>query len=320
MSRLARAQPLASTQQLDLFATAAPTVVAIAPAAPTAVPAPLDPNPSISPIVTTVSAPPTPVPAPSLLQHPQANRRVRLGNVDIDYQLLRVKRRSIGFVVGADGLVVRAPRWVSLAQIEAALAEKGPWITRKLVDLRERQSRLEAARISWREGATLPYLGQDLVLVLDPRQSAAGAVLGPSAVTEALPGLAQQTLHLGLAQTASPAQIRDATQAWLMRQARALFMQRLDFYAPQLGVRWQKLKLSSATTRWGSASANGVIALNWRLIHFRLAVIDYVVAHELSHLRVMDHSPRFWDTVRQLVPDYQRLRGELQDDTLPVWT
>jgi predicted metal-dependent hydrolase len=104
-----------------------------------------------------------------------------------------------------------------------------------------------------------------------------------------------------------------------MRQAKELFAQRLDHFAALLGVRWKRLSLSNAGTRWGSAGSDGSIRLNWRLIHFRPAVIDYVVAHELSHLRVMDHSPRFWDTVRTVVPDYAVLRGQLKDDGLPKW-
>ena len=81
----------------------------------------------------------------------------------------------------------------------------------------------------------------------------------------------------------------------------------------------QKLSLSNAGTRWGSASADGSIRLNWRLVHFRPAVIDYVVAHELSHLRVMDHSPRFWDTVESVLPDYGALRVELKRQPVPHW-
>jgi len=84
-------------------------------------------------------------------------------------------------------------------------------------------------------------------------------------------------------------------------------------------VRWKKLSLSNAGTRWGSASADGSIRLNWRLVHFRMPVIDYVVAHELSHLRVMDHSPRFWDTVESVMPDYGTLRVELKRQPVPNW-
>jgi hypothetical protein len=84
-------------------------------------------------------------------------------------------------------------------------------------------------------------------------------------------------------------------------------------------VQWRKLTLSSASTLWGTAKTDGSIRLNWRLVHFRMPVIDYVVAHELSHLRVMDHSPRFWETVKTVVPNYTELRAQLKDETAPAW-
>ena len=172
-----------------------------------------------------------------------------------------------------------------------------------------------------------------MIVVLDPRHAfggvgaelkggVAGAVLntGADAANLTLAGVPRLTLHVALPHHATPDQIRDAVQAWLMRQARRIFTQRLDHFAPTLGVQWRKVSLSSAGTRWGSASADGSIRLNWRLVHFKQAVIDYVVVHELSHLRVMDHSPRFWDTVRSVVPDYALLRGQLKDESVPRWT
>jgi predicted metal-dependent hydrolase len=129
------------------------------------------------------------------------------------------------------------------------------------------------------------------------------------------PGL---RLHLGLPQGADPGQIRDTVQSWLQRQARRVFEERCALYAPRLGVRMKRLSLSSAATRWGSASADGSIRLNWRLVHFGLPVIDYVVTHELAHLREMNHSPAFWDVVRQALPDFEAARGALRSEVLPV--
>ena len=126
------------------------------------------------------------------------------------------------------------------------------------------------------------------------------------------------TLWLGLANNAGEAQIRDAAQAWLMRQAQQVFAESLLRFAPQLGVTYKTLRLSSAGTRWGSASADGTIRLNWRLVHFRLPVIDYVVAHELAHLREMNHSAAFWEVVRSVVPGYEQARAALRDIVLPV--
>ena len=253
------------------------------------------------------------LPLPAYL-HPQANREILLDGLRLTYVLRRGRRRSIGFVVGAEGLVVSAPNWLPLYEVDAALRGKGAWILRKLDEARLRQQRLVAARIDWRDGAVLPFLGDSVRLLLDPTHSfRRGGELQPASAQ------ASAVLRLALPSQAGPEQIRDAAQAWLMRHARALFIERLNHFAPQLGVQWQRLSLSSAGTRWGSANSRGAIRLNWRLIHFKLAVIDYVVAHELSHLRVMDHSPRFWDTVATVMPDYATLRGELRNEAIPDW-
>ena len=256
---------------------------------------------------------------PHAFRHPDANREVLLGEVLVAYEFRRGKRKNIGFMVGPEGLVVSAPRWVSMGDVDKAVRGKARWIVSKLEAARERQDRLEAARIEWKDGATFPYLGETVIVVLDPRHDfkEVGAVLNTDG--EALPGVTRLTLHVGLPHTAQAAQIRDAVQAWLMRQAKRLFTERLDHYAPKLGVQWRKLSLSSAGTLWGTAHSDGSIRLNWRLVHFRLPVIDYVVAHELSHLRVMDHSPRFWETVRSVVPNYTELRGHLKDEAIPAW-
>jgi predicted metal-dependent hydrolase len=247
--------------------------------------------------------------SPARFRHPRANRESRLCNALVGYEFKRGQRRTIGFQVGPDGLVVSAPKWVPLREVEAALQEKAPWVLRKLDEMREREQRQASARIEWRDGVTLPFLGDTLTVVLDPSH-AFTAVGGEHAAG---------TLRIGLPLHATPDQIRDAVQAWLMRQAKQLFTERLNHFAPQLQVQWRKLSLSNAGTRWGSARIDGSIRLNWRLIHFKQNVIDYVVAHELSHLRVMDHSPRFWDTVRTVVPDYASLRGQLKDDAVPRW-
>lgn len=253
--------------------------------------------------------------APASFRHPRANREAVLGDSVVAFEFKRAKRRNIGFMVGPEGLTVSAPKWVPLYEVDEAVRSKTPWILRKLGDAHERQRRVEAARIEWRDGAAIPFLGDSVVVVLDPTCASgeAGAVLDTDA------GVAPRRLRVGLPQQALGPQIRDTVQAWLMRQAQRVFTERLDHFAPKLGVRWRKLALSNAGTRWGTAHADGTIRLNWRLIHFRLPVIDYVVAHELSHLRVMDHSPRFWDTVASVVPEYLHLRGQLKDEALPPW-
>jgi predicted metal-dependent hydrolase len=268
--------------------------------------------------------------APAAFRHPHATREALLGGVVVAYALRRSARRSIGFSVGPEGLAVSAPKWVPLHEIDQSVRDKSGWILQKLRQTRERHQRLESARIEWKDGAMFPFQGEPLRLVIEvhPAAGAARAVNGASAELKTLaaglsegawPAKLERALHLRLPLGATPEQIRDAVQAWLMRQARQIFSERLAHFAPQLGVQWHKLSLSSASTRWGSASSNGSIRLNWRLLHFKPAVMDYVVVHELSHLRVMDHSPRFWDTVRTIVPNYAELRGQLKDEGIPRW-
>jgi predicted metal-dependent hydrolase len=279
------------------------------PTVPLAPPAPVDLNaPPAVPLADTLTL--------ANFAHPQATREVVLGSARVAYEFKRGKRKTIGFLVGAEGLSVRAPRWVALRDVDAAIHEKSDWILRKLTETQQRHARVEATRIEWKDGAGFPFLGEPVVMRLDPKHGFAsvGGTLD-DAVEEGGP----RVLRLAVAQNAQPSQIRDAAQAWLMRQARKLFIERLDHFAPLLGVQWQKLSLSNASTRWGSASADGSIRLNWRLIHFRLPVIDYVVAHELAHLRVMDHSHRFWETVESVVPDYDLLRRQLKDEAVPRW-
>lgn len=273
---------------------------------------------------------------PTYFAHPRANREARLltaagkrageggGECIVAYEFKRGKRKTIGFVVGADGLSVSAPRWVAVAEVDKALQEKAVWIVRKLEEAQQRQAKQSQAQIEWKEGALVPFLGEQVILVIDPRQMAGGANAAQSMAqlhtdASALPGVPRLTLHLGLLHDASPERIRDTVQAWLMRQAKRIFEDRLNHFAPQLGVHWTKLSLSSAESRWGSAGSNGAIRLNWRLIHFRQQVIDYVVVHELSHLRVMDHSPRFWSTVESIMPDYVQRKGLLKDEAIPRW-
>lgn len=233
-----------------------------------------------------------------------SRRELLLGLHRVGYELRRARRRSIGFVVGLDGLRVSAPRWVPIAEIERALQQKADWILRKLVEQRERARRVQAARIEWQNGAQLPYLGEPLVLRLD------ASVRGPTWAADS------RVLTLPLAADATTTQVRDLAQAWLQARAREHFEPRCQHFASLLGVQMKRLRLSSARTRWGSASSDGSVRLNWRLIHFTPAIIDYVVAHELAHLLEMNHSPAFWQVVRSVLPGFEQAREALRQESI----
>ena len=290
---------------------------AAAPPAPRCSPPDAPDAPDVHDAHDATEAPARPLAERPAFRHPQADREIRLQGHLVGYALRRARRRSIGMVVGLEGLTVSAPRWVGVGAIEAALHEKASWIVRKLDEQRRRAERMQAARVDWRDGVAIPFLGEPVLVVLDARVVSALLDAGETAPQAPLAGVPRRMLRVPLPHDAQPAQIRDAVQGWLQRQARRVFAQRLDLFAARIGVRWTRLALSSAQTRWGSASADGVIRLNWRLVHLAMSTIDYVVAHELAHLREMNHSPRFWDVVRSVLPDYEQVRGRLRREVLP---
>ncbi len=280
--------PLQLSLQLDFFTP---------PSRPDAAP-PASPN--------LLQAPPAPVPG----KVAAGQRRLQIREHVLDYSLRRSKRRSIGFIIDDEGLQVTAPRWVTVAEIEGAIREKEAWIFRKLSQRRERMAHMPPP-MQWRDGAAFPYLGRTLTLRIVTAQ-AQSVRLDESA----------NELFVALPTAAGEQQLKDLVLGWLQREARKLFGERLPIYAQKLGVQYQAFALSSAQTQWGSCTADGRIRLNWRLMHFALPQIDYVIAHELSHLREMNHSPRFWATVQSVFPEFEAARRALREhapSTLPVF-
>jgi len=279
----------------DAPKAAAPTAAspsASGSASPTAV------VPSAPAIPASPASPGARAPSPAGDDH----RHTLLRGERIAYTLRRSRRRTIGFTIDDRGLTVAAPRWVAQREIDAALAERADWIVRKLVDWRDYTRRRERAAIRWEEGATIPFLGRSLVLRIDPGHGGK-------------PRLDGHELRLGLPPQAGADQLRDRVQAWLQQRAREHFAERIAHFAREHGVAPTRWALSSARTRWGSCTADGAIRLNWRLMHFPPEIVDYVIAHELAHLRELNHGPQFWSTVGELFPDWQRARAWLR--TLP---
>ena len=131
---------------------------------------------------------------------------------------------------------------------------------------------------------------------------------------ESIPELAEEARRRGvkLEQGADPTRVRDAAQAWLQQRAGDRFGARLAYFLQRTGLTIRRWRLSSAATRWGSCTSDGTIMLNWRLIHFAPDIIDYVIAHELAHLREMNHSQDFWTQVGHILPDFEKAKQALR--------
>lgn len=207
----------------------------------------------------------------------------------------RSKRRTIALIVERDGtLTVRAPMRASQALIQQFIHEKADWITRTREKLK---SIVQTPARQYAEGETFIFLGSsfDLKLVKSQRPSL------------------QFDNGFTLSQTA---QKRGATAftRWYKVRAYEVVSERVAQYAHKYNFTPKQVKISSAKTRWGSCSPDGTLNFTWRLVMAPLDVIDYVVVHELAHLRVKDHSSKFWKLVLAIYPEYRKQRKWLREN------
>ncbi len=227
------------------------------------------------------------------VKKPESPRAIALNGQRVDYLLRRSNRRSIGLSIDQRGLRVAAPNRATLRDVEALIQQHASWVLDKLAEWRERPA---SATLPVVDGLRIFALDRWLTVRIDVASRVSGQIVG-------------EEIRLALPATVDPA---EALKTTLKREARRVFASRLAQYAPRLGLAPTGLRLSSARTRWGSCSAQGGISLNWRLILLPLPIIDYVVCHELAHLKEMNHSPRFWSVVEQLCPEWRQLREELR--------
>ena len=221
-------------------------------------------------------------------------RQMTLGAGNVDYVLVRRRgRRGVGFRVNGDGLTVSAPLSMPISGIEELARRSERWILRKLAEWRTRR----VAPMEWRDGATLPYLGRSLALRIVP--GARNHVeLGDAALLASL-------------RDTAPDSVERAVVAWYKRAALAHLAGRAFSLARIAGLAPPRVLLSSALSRWGSCNTRREVRLAWRLVKARPELVDYVICHELAHLRHMNHSTAFWAEVARQCPDYVRLRDEL---------
>ena len=221
-------------------------------------------------------------------------RRMALSAGPIDYVLVRRRgRRGVGLKVDEKGLTVSAPLTMPLARVEALARESERWIVRKIAEWSARQ----VPEVAWHDGAPLSFLGEALTLRLAAgRRSHVELASGELRVTSRGSG---------------EEEIRRAVVRWYRRAAHEWLAGRTRALAERAGLAAPKLMISSAMARWGSCNSRREVRLAWRLVKAPLHLIDYVICHELAHLRHMNHSAAFWAEVERQCPGYKGLRAEL---------
>ena len=231
---------------------------------------------------------------------------MRLGTADVPYVFKRVpRRRHVHILVNDDGTPeVRAPWRFSRRKARELLHENAEWVLKALESVRERL----ADRPRLVTGTLLPLLDGSVRLVVQPKaQIDMFECARPSRGRVERRG---KVLRVGAA-SLGEAELRALIERWYRREAAAHLAERVEHYASRLGVRPSRVAVRGQRSRWGSCSARGTVSLNWRLMMVPSALADYVVVHELCHLRHMDHSPRFWAMVGDVVPDYRERRRSL---------
>lgn len=226
-----------------------------------------------------------------------ANQVLTLANGEtISYLLEHRQRRTVGLKITADGLVVHAPKRIFAFQLNQILQEKSGWIINKL----QARAANQVDAINWINGENLLYLGQDIQLSIVQNTSNKALLFDANTLTLATPTPDNQTL------------IQRKVIQWYQKQAGLDFSRRLAILAAKLGVATPPLSLSNAKSRWGSCNSRGEVRLNWRLLQAPPHIINYVICHELAHLKQMNHSAKFWAVVESLFPNYKIAEKELK--------
>ena len=210
-------------------------------------------------------------------------------------KIQRQRRRTVSIHVTDKGtIVIKAPLTATDAEIEQVLLRHIRWIQDRLERAKQKQQWTEKKFV---DGEKFLYLGRLYELQLIDHQR------------EAI--LLKDNKFLLKKQYQS--QARQVFEKWYRRQASENFLKRALIFAPLLGVDFNRIKLSSARTRWGSCSTQGNINIVWRLIMAPQSIIDYVIIHELAHLRYMNHSTRFWQLVKSIYPEYKQAQQWLKN-------
>lgn len=191
-------------------------------------------------------------------------------------------------------VIVRIPLRCSVREALDFVERSGPWL---LTQLKAAQLRASTRR-PLTEGDTLPLLDEQLCLRLLPASR--------NKITRA-----GDELHVH-SNSVERSELEKLLEAWYRRQAKDYMDMRLAEFGAQLGLQAKSLAIRGQKTLWGSCTARGAISMNWRLMLAPARVVDYVLAHELCHLRHLNHSVQFWGLVEQVIPDYRSRRALLR--------
>jgi predicted metal-dependent hydrolase len=218
----------------------------------------------------------------------------------IPLKIITSKRKSFSVAVYPNqDVIVKAPLRMNINSLLSKVELKADWIVKQRERFKDSPAKLPPKK--YQEGEVFGFLGKQYTLKLvksnQPKVELDGDVL------------------LVKTKTISPTSVKTTLKFWYQEQATKLFAERLDFYAEQLAPlrlpKYSKLVIKNMKRRWGSCARDRVITLNPELIAAPLECVDYVIIHELCHLRELNHSPRYYKLLVQALPDWKLLKKQL---------
>ena len=223
------------------------------------------------------------------------------GDTRLPYAIRRSARRKKTVAVTVDpsgDVLLVAPEHFSASRLDAVVRRKAAWIVR-----RRRHVQSHDPPPSPREfvsGESIQYLGRHYRLKVHPNEAGEAKLRGGWLHVPA-PAGAQQTAH-----------VRAALVSWFRRHAAERLPERVEAWRSRAGVAKPRVVIADQQKRWGSCDRGGTIRLNWRIIQAPMRLVDYVVVHELVHLRHRGHGRDYWQALGRVMPDYERRREDLR--------
>lgn len=210
----------------------------------------------------------------------------------IEFAVVKSRRKSLSIAIQPDGnLLVKAPFFLSDGEILKWVKTKTSWIVRQRAKILEQQETNPPKK--YVTGEKFWYLGQEYELEVRISVGRAGTV-----------GIVEDKMIL-FSKTIDEAEVQKILTDWFVKQAKVVIPKKVRFWAEQMGESYGKVTVKNQKKRWGSCSSARNLNFNWRLIMAASEVLDYVVVHELCHLRQMNHSKAFWREVEMVLPDYK---------------
>ncbi len=214
-------------------------------------------------------------------------------DIKID-EIIRSKRKTVSIQIKDDGrLIVRAPLRLSKKNILSIVKKHQNWIDTKQQEIIQRNKTLK----KFSEGEEFLYLGKYYPLKIVNNNE--------NLLTF------EDNFYLS---DYCLSNAKEVFTNWYKQNAEKIIKHRVEYYADIYNLKYTKIKISNAKTRWGSCSYNGNININWRLIMAPVEVLDYVIVHELVHLKIDNHSKNFWQNVEMIYPDYKKAKKWLKDN------